>query len=126
MPVMVVGARNVCPAAACQCPEHSHSCNELRKRATRAVAQTVEEEDQQESRARTDCDEDLEDRTFRIAIANGSADGRKPLDGIAEVLVLNDLVVVEGQTNNESPDESCVGGRCVEVRDPLTGHLEGR
>ena len=125
MPIMVIGARNVCPPPTGQGSKDSHARHELRQSAAGTVAEAVEEEDQDEARARADGDEDLEDGALWVAVADGSAHGGEPFDGVAVVLVLHDFLVVERDANDESAEEGdvCRGG--VRPRDPLAWDLGG-
>jgi hypothetical protein len=125
MPIVVIRACNICPSSASQCPEDSHSCNELRQAGVWFVGHAVEEEDQQEARAGADGDEDLEDGAFRVAVANGCADGGEPFDGVSKVFVLDDFGVMKGHADDQGAEEGRIGGDGVEVGDPLTGYLQG-
>ena len=100
VPIVIIRARNICPTSAGQRPEDTHSSDELGQAGARAVGHAVEEEDQQEARARANGDEDLEYGALRVAVADGRADGGEPFGGIAEVLVLDDFGVVEGHAHN--------------------------
>lgn len=123
VPIVVIRACNIGPSSASQRPENTHSCDELGQAAARAVGHAVEEEDQQEARARANGDEDLEYGALRVAVADGRADGGKPFDGIAEVLVLDDFGVVKGHAHNQGAEEGGIRGDSVEVGDPLAGYL---
>lgn len=50
-------------------------------------------------------DKDHEEGPFGVSIANGGGHGGEPFIGVAVVLVLDDLVVVERDTDNEGTDE---------------------
>ena len=95
VPVVVIRARDVRPSTARQRPEYTHAGDELGQSAPRSVGQAVEQEDQHEAWAGSNGDEDLEDRSFGVAVADCGGDGGKPFDGIAVVFVLHDLIVVQ-------------------------------
>lgn len=124
VPVMIVGTGHVGPSTTRQCPEDSHSCNKLGQTATRAVGQAVPQKDQRKSRARANGNKDLEDGSFGVAISDGSADGRKPFDGIAKVLVLDDFMVVQPDAYDQGPQERGIGRDSMGVGDPLAGNLD--
>lgn len=124
MPVMVIRARNVCPASTSQCSKDAHSCNELGQAAVRSVGQTVEEENKQESRSRANGDEDLENGSFGIAVADGCTDRWEPLNRVSEVLVLDDFVVMERHAHDQGTDECRVRRGGMKMRDPLAWYLE--
>lgn len=52
-------------------------------------------------RTGSDGDKDHKDGSFGISVANGGRDGGKPLVRVAIPLVLHDLVVVEGASDDE-------------------------
>lgn len=125
MPIVIIRACNICPSTACQCSKDSHSCDEFRQAAALLVGHAVEEEYQQESWTRADGDENLEDGAFRVAVANGCADGGEPFDGVSKVFVLNDLGVMKGHADDQGAEEGRVGGDGVEVGNPLAWNLDG-
>ena len=91
---MVIRARNVRPSTASQCPEHTNASNEFWQAGPRPIDQAVKQEDEQETWPGAYGDEDLEDGSFGVAVANRRGDGRKPFDRVAVVLILDDLVVM--------------------------------
>lgn len=117
VPVMIVRRSNVRPPTARQGPEHSNARHPFRPRTTGRSGHAVEERDKQESRPRTCRDEELEDGAFGVAIAYGCGDGRKPFDRIAEVLILNDFVVMERETKEQGAQEGTIGRTSMEVSD---------
>ena len=81
----------------------------------------------------------LEDRAFRIAVADSSRNGRKPFIRVSLVdcqhscivcksvqihivLILDDLVVMEVHSNRECSKKSSVGGNCMSPGDPFARH----
>lgn len=123
MPIVIVRARNVGPSSTRQCPEDTHTRNEFGQGAAGTIREAVPEEAEGESRPRTDGNEDLEDGSFGVTVADGRADGGKPLDGVAEVLVLDDFVVVQPHADDEGAEEGSICGGRVGVGDPLSGNL---
>lgn len=123
MPIVVVGARDICPTTTGQSPEHAHTSNPLGTALALPVDQAVEQEDQQEAGTGTYRNEDLEDGSLGIAIPNSRGDGREPFDRVAEVLILDNLLVVECDADNEGTEESGVGSGGMGVGDPLAGDL---
>lgn len=123
VPVVIIGTRHVCPPTAGQGSKDSNSCNELGKGRVRTIRETVEEEDERESRAGANGDKDLEERSLGVSIANGGRNGREPFCGVSEVFVLDNLVVMERDSDNESTDEGGVCGDGVCVGNVLPGNL---
>lgn len=101
VPTVIIRARDICPASTRQGPEDAHAGHKFGQSRIRLVAHAVDQEDHDEARARADGDEELEDRSLGVAIANGRGYGGKPFDGVAEVLVLNNLFVVEADSDDE-------------------------
>lgn len=126
MPIVIIRARDICPSSAGQCPEYTNSCNKLGQSAARLVRQTVPQENKGEPRTRADCDEDLKEGSFGVSVANGCADGWKPFNRVAEVLVLDDLVVVKPHAHDEGTQEGGIGRDGVCVGDELAGDLQSR
>lgn len=123
MPIVIVRACNVRPPSTRQRPEHAHARDELGETAPGAVREAVEEEDEGEARARADGDEDLEDGALGVAVADGCADGGKPFDRVAEVLVLHDLGVVQGHADDEGADEGGIRSDGVRIGNPVARDL---
>ena len=101
VPIMVIGARDVCPSSTRQCPEDAHSGNEFGQGIPGTVREAVPQKHQGKSWSRADGNEDLKDASFRISVANGCGYGRKPFNGVAEVLVLHNFVVVQPDADDE-------------------------
>lgn len=123
VPIVIVRARDIRPPSARQCAKDAHSRDELGQTAALAVGETVKEEDEGESGSGADGDEDLEDGAFRVAVADGGADGGKPFDGVAVVLVLHDFGVVQGHADDEGADEGGIGGARVRPCYPVAVDL---
>lgn len=121
---MIIRARHICPSSASQSSENTHASHELGQRAVWSVGQAIPQEDQCESWTRADGDKDLEDGSFGVAIANRCADGGEPFDGISKVLVLDNLVVMEGHSNDQRAEEGSICGDGMQVRDKLSRNLE--
>ena len=101
MPVVVVGRGDIGPASASQSPEDADTSNELWENAVRSCGKDIPQRDQEETGAcilllahaslplfesgltRSDGNEDLEDGSFGIAVADGGRDGWEPLNGVA-------------------------------------------
>lgn len=105
MPVMVVGGCNIGPAAAGEGAKEAPEPNEAGQLGARPAREQVPESDEGEARAGCDCDEELKEGPFRISVANGGRDGGEPLLRVAEPFVLDDLVVVEGDADDEGAQE---------------------
>lgn len=71
VPIMVIRRCNICPSTAGKSPKQSNTGNKLGERRVGAGSHEIPEEDEGESRAGRDGNEDLEERTLRIPIANG-------------------------------------------------------
>jgi hypothetical protein len=125
MPIVIIRARNIRPPTTRQRPEDTNPRHEFRQSTVfPAAADAVPQEDQHEARAGADGDEDLEDGSFGVAVADGGADGGEPFGRVAVVFVLYDLGVVQPDADDEGAEEGEVGGDGVRVGDPVAGYLE--
>lgn len=88
------------------------------------VGEVVKKENKEELWVRVNGNEDLKDGLFGVVIVNGGRDGRKLFDGIFEVFILDDFLVVEWYVNDEGFDKSSVCGDGMGVGDLLIGNLD--
>ncbi len=123
MPIMIVRTRHIRPPSTRQRPEHPNPRNPFRCRGARTLREEVVEEDEGEPRTGCHGDEDLEDGALRVAVADGGGDRGEPFGGVAEMLILHDFLVVEGEADEEGAEEGCVGAEGMGVGDVLAGDL---
>lgn len=124
VPIVIIRARNICPSSTCQSSEDTHTGHELGKCGIGSVGEAIPQEHQRESWTRAHGDEDLEDGSFGVAIANCCAYGGEPFDWVAKVLVLDNLVVMQRHADYQSTKEGGICGDGVQVRDVLSRNLE--
>lgn len=106
---MVVGGGDICPASTGQSAEDTDSGNNLRQGVVRTRTEDVPQEDEEEARTGSDSNEDHEERALRVTIANGGGHGREPFVGVSVVFILNDLMIMQRDTDNQGAEE---GGVC--------------
>lgn len=123
MPIMVVGRCHIGPSSTSQSSENADSSNDLGKGRVGARSEDVPQEDKRESRAGGNGDEDLEEGPFGVTVTNGRGHGGEPFNWVAEVFVLDDLVVMQSHADNQRTDEGRVGEECVSPRDPFAVDL---
>jgi hypothetical protein len=121
--IVIVRTRHICPAATRQCSEHAHSGNPLSATLAFAIGHAEPKETEQEPWARAGGDEELENTSFGVAVADCRRDRRKPFNRIAVVFILDNLVIMKGNADDEGANEGRVGGDGVSVGDPLRGDL---
>lgn len=68
MPSVVIRRSHISPSAAGQCPEDAYAQHSLGQYRVRPRGEYVPEKYERESRAGSDSDENLEDRTFRVPV----------------------------------------------------------
>lgn len=128
VPVMVVGRGDIGPATTSEGPEQAPEGDEAGELMAWPARQEVPEGDENESRTwrklsvfnwvsigeeqatkgrRTGGhgDEELEEGSLGVSIANCRGDGGKPLFRVSEPLILDDLVVVERNADDECAEE---------------------
>lgn len=108
VPVMVVGRSDIGPASARQGPEDTNAGNNLRQGVVRARTEDVPQEDEEEARTGSDSDKDHEERALGVSIANRGGHGGEPFVGVAVVFILNDLVIMQRDTDNQRAEEGSV------------------
>lgn len=101
MPVVIVGRGDICPAAASQGTDEPHGGYEARQLVAGLPRQEIPETDKRKSRPGCNCDEDHKEGTFGVSVANGCRDGWEPLLRVAVELILDDLVVMQGDADNQ-------------------------
>lgn len=116
---MVVGRRDISPAAAGQSPEQARSSNKLGQRCIWSRAKDIPQEYQGESGTGSNGNEDLEYGALWISIANCCGNRGKPFIRVAVVLVLDDLVEMQFQPDHERTDESKRREQSMRIRDPF-------
>lgn len=126
---MVVGRGHIGPPSASQRAEDAPEGHKARQLGPRSARQQVPEADQGKARAGRNGDEELEDGSLRVPVAYRCGDGGEPLLRVAKPLVLDDLVVVEGQTDEEGAEEGGCESRQGDislgaVRGPVRAELE--
>lgn len=105
MPVVVIGGGDVGPAGASHGPEQSPEGDEAGHPCVLVSRQQVPEADEREPGAGGDGDEDLKSGSLGVSVADGGGDGWKPFLRVAIPFVLDNLVVVEGDADEEGAEE---------------------
>lgn len=123
MPVVVISGCHVGPSATGQCSEDTRASNDFGESGIWTSSENVPESDKEETRSRRKGDEKLEDRSLGVAVANGCGDGREPFLRVSIVFVLDNLVVVEGNADNEGSDEGRVCDDGMSPGDVCAGEL---
>lgn len=123
VPVMVIRRCNVCPTATGESPENANTSDNLRKRRIRPRSEDIPEEHQSEPGTRSDSDEDLEERTFGISIADGCRYGREPFVGVTVVFVLDNLPEMQTHSHNQGAEERGIREKCMSPRNPFAIEL---
>jgi hypothetical protein len=72
MEVVVIGRGNVDPSSAENSPHQAHGSNKLRRRGARPCREKIPQTDKRKTRPGCDRNEDLENRTFGIAVSDSS------------------------------------------------------
>ena len=65
----------------------------------------VGQEDEEESRTRSECNEDLEDVSFWVEVSDRCGNGWKPFVRVLVVLILDYTVVVKAKADDEGGRE---------------------
>lgn len=140
VPIMIVGGCHIYPSATQNCPKQTNTSSCLGQY-TRSVCQEIPKAYQGESGTGCNGDEDLENRSFRIEVADRSRDRREPLFWISIVLVFHDLsirtqsgfqdsvyhlFIVQQESNNEGSEESRISYHCVRYSDVFSWELSVR
>lgn len=127
MPIVVVGRGNVGPATTREGTQDTHEGDKAWQLGAGLAGKEVPETDKGETgayvtpisqrdplsagessseiRTRSNGNEDHEKGPLGIAIANGGGDGGEPLVRVAIEFILDNLVVVEGDANDEGAEE---------------------
>lgn len=121
---MVIGRGDICPSTASQSAEDTDTSHDLWQRRVRSRSKDIPQEDEDEPRARGDGDKDLEEGAFGVSIANSCRYGGEPFIGVAIVFVLDNLVVVQGDTDNQRTEESRVGRASMSPGNPFAIDLD--
>ena len=108
VPIVVIGRGHVCPSSASQGSEEASSSNDGWKVGVGSLGKEIPESNECKSRPRCDGNENHEDRSFRVAVANGRGDRRKPLLWVAVVLILNNLGIMQPASNNQCTEERTI------------------
>lgn len=123
VPVMVIRRCNVCPTTTGKSPENANTSDNLRKRRVRPRSEDIPEEHQSEPGAGSDSDEDLEERTFGISIANGCRYGREPFVGVTVMFVLDNLPEMQRHSHNQGAEERGIREKSMSPRNPFAIEL---
>lgn len=108
VPVMVIGRSHISPATTGEGPEDTHTGNQLWEVRVRPSRQDIPQEDQGETRTGGNGNEHLEERPLGVPIANRRRHGGEPFIGIAVVLVLDNLVEMQGHAHYQGAEEGTV------------------
>lgn len=123
VPVVVIGRGNIGPSTASQSSEDSHTSNDLRQGRIGTRGQHVPQENESEARAGGDGNKDLEEGSFGVSIANCCGDGGKPFIGVAVVFILDDFMVMQCDTDNQSAEEGRIREDSVSPCNPFAVEL---
>lgn len=124
VPVMVIGGSDICPSTTGQSAEDANTSDNLRQSRVGPCGQNIPQKDQSESRTGGDSNEDLEKRPLGVSVTNCCGHGRKPFVGEAVVFILHDLVIVQGDADDQSAEESSISERGMSQRDPFAVELD--
>lgn len=113
MPIVVVGRGYVGEATACERAQDAHAEDEGRELVSGLPGQEIPEADEDEARTGRDGNEHHEEGPLGVLVANGGGDGGEPFLGIPKPLILDDLFVVEGDSDDEGADEGGCGAKSV-------------
>ena len=91
---MIISRCDVRPSSACKSPEKASAGDKLGQCRVRPSGQNIPEKDKGEARTGGYRNEDLENGALRVAVANGSGNGREPFVRKAVVFILHNLFVV--------------------------------
>jgi hypothetical protein len=116
---MVISRCDVRPSSTSNCSEEASACNHLWQRRVWPRSEDIPKEDKGEPRARGNGNEDLEDRTLRVAVSDGRRDGWEPFLRVTIIFILNNLGIVEPATHHQSPQERRVGHGCMSPGNPF-------
>lgn len=123
MPVMVIGRCHVGPASAGEGPEQTNTRDHLRQGRLGTRGQDIPEEDEGETGTGGNGDENLEEGSLGISVANGGGDGRKPFIGVAVVFVLDDLPKVQRHSHYQGTKKCQVSKHRMRPGDPFSVDL---
>lgn len=123
VPVMVIRRRNVCPTTTGERPEYSNTSDNLRKRRVRPRGEDIPEEHQSEPGTGSNGDEDLEEGTFGVSIADGRRYGREPFVGVTVVFVLDNFPEMQSHSHDQGAEERGIREKRMSPGNPFAVKL---
>lgn len=124
MPIVIIRGRNICPAAASECPKYANSRYPLWQGIAFPRGHHIPQRNQGESWTGCHGNEYLKHGSLGITVANGRRDRGKPLLWVAVVLVLDDFGEVQQAADSESTEEGTVCQDGMSPRHPSCIELQ--
>lgn len=117
---MIIGRGDIRPPSTGQSSDDASDCNNSRKTRVWFSGEQVEKTNEGKSRARSDGNEQHEEGTFRISIADGRGDGWEPFLWISIPLILNYLFVMKSAANKQGAEKGSIRNGGMTPRDEFS------
>lgn len=126
MPVMIISRRDICPTSAHKRSKQPSSRNELGEVRARTRSEKVPKKNESKSRTGSDCDENLEEGSFGIPIANRRRHRGEPFVRVAIMLVLHDLPEMQAHAYHQGAEKCSIREGRMGPRHPFPVDLPMR